>query len=106
MSDEFARRVVLSYPDQLGEWSRDQLTTERFAGYLRRVHDDVAVGEILEEFVDVGCCGASPDIPLRVEAVDGANRLGPETVIEFVAREGEAKSGWEVQSRAGPPNQS
>jgi hypothetical protein len=106
MDETDARRVVISYPDELGEWSRDQLTTARFKGYLRRVHDEIEAGTTLEEFVDVGCCGASPDIPLRVESVEGPGRLGPETAIEFVAREGEATSGWEVQSRAGPPKRS
>lgn len=97
-----ARRVVVSYPDQLGAWSRDQIETDRFKAYLRRVHGDVREGDVWEEFVDVGCCGDSPDIPLRVERVDGGNRLGPETAVEFVPREGRVRSGWEVQSRAGP----
>jgi len=41
--------------------------------------------------------------PLRVVAIDGDGELDEETEIEFV--EGEAcgvKSGWEVQSQAGP----
>lgn len=97
-----ATAVTLSYPDDLGEWSRDQLDADRFRGYLRRTLGAVAVGDVTEVFVDVGCCGNSPDIPLRVEAVEGGERVGTETRIDFVAREASVEHGWEVQSAAGP----
>lgn len=101
-SAETAATVTVSYPDELGEWSRDQLGTDRFRAYLRRTLDEFDVGEVFEVFVDVGCCGNSPDIPLRVESVEGPARTGPETEIELVAREGSVEHGWEVQSAAGP----
>lgn len=98
-----ARRVVISYPDELGDWSRRQLEGERFRAYLRRSLDDLTEGMVWDEFVDVGCCGSSPDIPLRVESVDGQPRMGPETAIEYVERDAAVESGWEVQSADGPP---
>jgi hypothetical protein len=104
-SDERARRVVVSHPDELSAWARDQLETERFRIYLRRVLDDLTPGHTWEEFVDVGCCGRSLDVPLRIESVDGPERMGPDTEIEYAAREtedGEMAGGWQVQSQAGP----
>ena len=99
---ETARRIVLSYPEELGDWSRRQLETDRFRSYLRRTRGDLAEGAVWAEFVDVGCCGNSPDIPLRVESIDGPPRVGSGTVIEYVTRPGNAESGWRVQSAAGP----
>lgn len=101
-----ARRVVVSYPEELGDWSRDQVTSERFKTYLKRVRGEAREGTVWEEFVDTGCCGDSPDIPLRVERVEGGSALGPDTEIEFTTREGRVRSGWEVQSRSGPPKRS
>lgn len=100
-----ARRVVISYPDDLSAWARDQLETDRFRLYLRRVLDDLTPGDTWEEFVDVGCCGNSLDIPLRVESVDGVEMMGPDTEIEYATREsepGEVEGGWKVQSADGP----
>ena len=102
---EGARRVVVSHPEELSAWARDQLETERFRLYLRRVLDDLTPGETWEEFVDVGCCGRSLDVPLRIESVDGVGEMGPNTEIEYTAREtdgDEMGGGWRVQSRAGP----
>jgi len=99
-----ASRVVLSHPDELSEWGRDQLTADRYVGYLRKTLGDVSVGDEFEEFVDVGCCGDSLDIPLRVEEADG-EEVGPETEIEFTTREAEMEGGWLVQSEAAGTDQ-
>lgn len=97
-----ATRVVVSHPATLSNWGRDQLTGPRFRRYLRRVLDDVAVGDEWEEFVDVGCCGNSMDVPLRVEAIEGPPRVGEGTEIEFTERDAEMRGGWAVQSAEGP----
>jgi hypothetical protein len=99
-NDEAATKVVVSYPEGLSDWGRSQIETDRYRGYLRRVLDDVEVGEEFEEFADVGCCGDTLDIPFRVEAVDGPGRVGPETVVELTTREGDVEGGWLVQSQA------
>lgn len=95
-----ARRVVLSYPESLSGWGRGQVESARYRGYLRRVLEEVAVGDEFEEFADVGCCGDSLDIPFRIEAVAGPARVGPETEIAFTTREASMRGGWLVQSRA------
>jgi hypothetical protein len=97
-----ATRVVVSHPAALSTWGRDQLTASRFVGYLRRTMGTVAVGDEFEEFLDVGCCGDSLDVTLRVEAVDGGARVGDATRIEFAEREADLEGGWLVQSAAGP----
>jgi hypothetical protein len=102
---ETASRVVVSYPDELSAWGRDQLETERYRNYLRRVLDDLEVGHTWEEFVDVGCCGDSLDIPLRIESVDGPPRMGEKTDVVYAVRDteaGEMQGGWNVQSKGGP----
>ena len=99
---EYAARVVVSHPDELSAWGRGQLDTERFRGYLRRTVEDLAVGREWEEFLDVGCCGDTLDVPLRIEAVEGPARMGPGTEIAFVEREASMAGGWLVQSAAGP----
>jgi len=99
-----AARVVLSYPRDLSEWSRKQVDTDHFHAWLRRVHDHVEAGDTWTEFVDVGCCGSTYDVPLRVEAVEGGDRMGPETAIEYTLRDAcDLESGWKVQSADGPP---
>ncbi|MFB6176758.1 MAG: hypothetical protein ABEI99_06370 [Halobaculum sp.] len=96
-----ATRLVLSFPDELSDWGRDQIFTDRFRGYLRRMFDTPAVGDEREEFVDVGCCGDSLDVLFRVEAVEGGDSVGEETTVEFVEREEGIEGGWKVQSAAG-----
>ncbi|MFC4408232.1 hypothetical protein [Haloarchaeobius iranensis] len=98
-----ATRVVLSYPTNLSDWSRRQVDTDHYHAWLRRTHDAVEVGDVWKEFVDVGCCGSTYDVPLRVEAVEGGSTMGPDTEIEYTVREScELGGGWEVQSAAGP----
>ncbi|MFC7135613.1 hypothetical protein [Halobaculum litoreum] len=101
MSPE-ATRVVLSFPDGLSEWGRDQIGTDRYRNYLRRMLDAPRVGDERAEFVDVGCCGDSLDLTFRVEAVEGGSRVGDDTAIELVERRGSVAGGWRVQSAAGP----
>lgn len=97
-----ATRVVVSYPADLSGWGRRQLDTTHFRGYLRRVHDEVEPGDVWEEFLDVGCCGDSLDVPLRVEETDG-DVVGEETDVHYVEREAcGLDGGWQVQSEAGP----
>lgn len=98
-----ASRVVISYPADLSEWGRRQVETPHFRAYLRKTLDIVSQGEQFEEFVGVGCCGNSLDVPLRIETTDGGTRIGPETTIEYVVREAcNLNGGWQVQSAAGP----
>lgn len=97
-----ATRVVVSFPDGLSDWGRDQIDTDRYRGYLRRMLDEPSVGDEREEFVDVGCCGNSLDLTFRVETVEGGARVGEETMIELVERSGAVEGGWRVQSAAGP----
>ncbi len=103
-----ASRVVLSYPDGLSEWARDQVETDRYRGYFARVLDEVAVGNRREEFVDVGCCGDGLDVPFRVERIEADG--GPaetavvtaDTEIAYRTRPGDVDGGWRVQSSDGP----
>jgi hypothetical protein len=96
-----ATRVVLSYPAELSKWGRDQVESDRYRGYLRKVVDDLTVGREFEEFADVGCCGDSLDVCFRIESADG-DEMGPDTEIDFTTREAEHAGGWRVQSAAGP----
>lgn len=97
-----ATRVVISYPDELSDWGRQQVEADRYRAYLKKTMGEVAVGDEFEEFADVGCCGDSLDIPFRVEAVEGGDEVGPETDLEYVERDGEMAGGWMVQSAAAP----
>lgn len=98
-----ARRVVVSYPADLSAWGRDQVATPHFKSYLRKVHDTVAAGDTWAEFVGVGCCGDSLDVPLQVERVDGGSRMASDTSIEYEVRDAcEVEGGWRVQSAGGP----
>jgi len=102
MPDEHASRVTVSHRDELSDWGRMQIDAGRFRNYLRRVLDSVAVGDEFEEFVDVGCCGDTLDIPFRVEAVEGPGRVGSDTEIAFEEREAPIDGGWAVQSEGTP----
>ena len=103
MSDREATRVVVSYPADLSAWGRQQVDTRHFRGYLRKTLDEVATGDGWEEFVGVGCCGDTLDVPLRVETVEGGDRVRPDTTIEYDVREACGVQGnWRVQSAGGP----
>lgn len=100
-----ATRLVVSFPADLSTWGRRQLEGRPFRTYLVRAHDRAEPGDEFREFLDVGCCGDSLTLTLRVEAVEGGPRLDDETAVEYVERpagEGDHDGGWRVQSAAGP----
>jgi hypothetical protein len=99
-----ADRVVVSYPEDLSDWGRFQVEKPSFRGFLRKTKTDrVRQGDVWEEFVGVGCCGNTLDVPLRVERIDGGETLGPETEVAFEVREAcGIAGGWQVQSEDGP----
>ncbi|KZN25650.1 hypothetical protein A4G99_04095 [Haladaptatus sp. R4] len=100
---ESATRVVVSYPEDLSSWGQFQIGTRHFLAYLRKTKDHVQAGDVWEEFLDVGCCGDTLDVPLRVESVEGGERMGPETEIVYEVREAcGIRGGWQVQSAGGP----
>jgi hypothetical protein len=102
-SPETADRLVLSYPADLSSWGRLQVEKPSFRAYVRKTRETVSPGEVFEEFVGVGCCGNTLDVPLRVEALEGGERGGAATAIEYVVREAcGIEGGWQVQSDAGP----
>lgn len=89
---EAADRVVVSYPADLSDWGRHQVSTRYFRSYLRKTLTDPVPGDVSEEFVGVGCCGDTLDVSLRVERVEGGSRMGEETEIEYEVRED-----WDVE---------
>jgi len=98
-----AERVVISYPADLSEGGRKQVKTPHFQAYLRKVHAPAHVGDTWPEFVGVGCCGNTLDVPLAVVAVDGGDRVTAETSFEYEVREAcDIQGGWQVQSAEGP----
>ena len=98
-----AHRVVISYPEDLSDWSRRQVDTRWFKAYLRKTIGAAFEGKEWNEFVDVGCCGNAHDVPLRIEAVIGGDEVGPGTEIEYTVREAcGVQGGWRVQSADGP----
>ena len=102
-STDRATRVVVSYPADLSEWGRETVEGSPFRSYLRKAHPTAREGEEWAEFVGVGCCGDTLDVPLRVERVDGGSEFTGETAIEFTVREAcDIDGGWDVQSAASP----
>jgi hypothetical protein len=98
-----ATRVVLSYPEDLSLWGRNQLQTPWFSAYLKRKLGDAAPGDEHAEFLDVGCCGDSLDVVVRVESVEGGTRVDEGTELEWTAHEAcGVQGGWRVQSADGP----
>jgi hypothetical protein len=95
--------VTLSYPADVSDWGYDQLTTDHMRAYLKKTNGPAREGDTWSVFLDVGCCGDSPDVPLVVEAVDGDGDLDADTDLHFEEREAcGVDSGWAVQSEAGP----
>ncbi|WP_323171053.1 hypothetical protein [Natrialba sp. PRR66] len=100
---ETAARVVVSYPADLSEWGRFQIEKPSFRAFLRKTRDHAREGDRWEEFVGVGCCGNSLDVPLRVEAVEGGALIDADTEISYEIREACGIEGsWRVQSEDGP----
>ncbi|WP_049888879.1 hypothetical protein [Natronococcus occultus] len=101
--DAFAQRIVVSYPEDLSEWGRFQVEKPSFRAFLRKTRDTATKGDVWEEFVGVGCCGNTLDVPLRVEDVAGGSRIVDDTEIEYEVREACGIQGsWRVQSKGGP----
>jgi hypothetical protein len=113
MSESTARTVTVSYPADLSDWGRDIVEGTPFRAYLRRAHDAAAVGDEWAEFVGVGCCGDSLDVPLRVEDVviagetDGEEGLESGRIVDSTTFAFEERAacglagGWAVQSESG-----
>ncbi|ELY93579.1 hypothetical protein C482_19314 [Natrialba chahannaoensis JCM 10990] len=98
-----ATRVVISYPEDLSDWGRFQVEKSSFRAFLRKTRDHARKGDEWEEFVGVGCCGNSLDVPLRVERVEGGTEIGEHTEISYTVREACGIQGsWRVQSKGGP----
>ncbi|QFU82815.1 hypothetical protein [Natronorubrum aibiense] len=98
-----AERVVVSYPADLSEWGRFQVEKPSFRAFLRKTRDAARPGDVWEEFVGVGCCGNTLDVPLRVERVDGGSRIDADTEIDYEVRDACGLEGsWRVQSKGGP----
>ena len=63
----------------------ERIQERPFRTYLRRVHSGpVTEGDEWSEFVNCGC-GTTTDVLLRVEAVDGGDRIDEETAIVLVS---------------------
>ena len=118
-----ADRIVVSYPADLSAWGRFQVEKPAFRAFLRKTRDRATEGETWEEFVGVGCCGNTLDVPLRIERVEvtddredddrGADEreagaeIGQDTEIEYTVRESCGLQGsWRVQSAGGPSHSS
>ncbi|WP_331234907.1 hypothetical protein [Natronorarus salvus] len=98
-----ATRVTVSYPEDLSTWGRFQVEKPSFRAYLRKTLGDVREGEVREEFVGVGCCGNTLDVPLRIERVEGGRTVDMDTEVEYEVREACGVQGsWRVQSAGGP----
>ncbi|MDG5777347.1 hypothetical protein VB773_03055 [Haloarculaceae archaeon H-GB2-1] len=101
--EQQATRVVVSYPTDLSKWGRDTVEGSPFRSYLTKVHETANEGDRWEEFVGVGCCGSTLDVPLVVEGVEGGERLTEDTEIVYEVRDScEIEGGWRVQSADGP----
>ena len=113
-----ADRIVVSYPADLSSWGRFQVEKPAFRAFLRKTRDRATEGETWEEFVGVGCCGNTLDVPLRIERVEitddrgtdegeAGAEIGPDTEIEYTVRESCGLQGsWRVQSAGGPSHSS
>ncbi|WP_436907537.1 hypothetical protein [Halosimplex marinum] len=81
-ADGVAERVVVRYApvtDRIAE----ELSKSRYSAYLRRAESGpVAAGDEWEHFVSRGC-GATADVTLTVESVEGGGRVGEGTELAF-----------------------
>lgn len=104
-TDTTASRILVSYPADLSEWGRLQLDNRSFKSYLKRTKR-ATPGTTWSVFLDVGCCGNTYDVPLRVEQVEGGSTLGPGTTINYEERAAcGIDGGWSVQSAGAPAAQ-
>ncbi|WP_254766844.1 hypothetical protein [Salinilacihabitans rarus] len=102
-ADGTAKRVVVSYPEDLSNWGRFQVEKPSFRAFLRKTREEAREGDVWEEFVGVGCCGNTLDVPLHVERVEGGPRVDEDTDIEYDVREAcDIQGSWRVQSQGGP----
>jgi hypothetical protein len=85
-ADGVAERVVVRYApvtDRIAE----ELSKSQYRAYLRRTEPGpVAAGDEWKGFVSRGC-GATADVTLTVEAVEGGDRVGEGTEFAFVPAE-------------------
>lgn len=103
MAPNDATQVLVSYPEDLSDWGRFQVEKPAFRAYLTKTLGEVREGDEREEFVGVGCCGNTLDVPLRIERVEGGTEVTRETEIEYAVREAcGIQGGWRVQSAGGP----
>lgn len=103
MAPNDATQVLVSYPEDLSDWGRFQVEKPAFQAYLTKTLGEVREGDEREEFVGVGCCGNTLDVPLRIERVEGGTEVTRETEIEYAVREAcGIQGGWRVQSAGGP----
>jgi len=94
-----ARRIVVSYPESLSERTRERVGQAYYRKYLLRTHERAAVGDVWEEFTDVGCCGSQIHIPFRIEEIEGGPAVSTATELEYATRpEGDVEGGWSVQN--------
>ena len=101
--DGTADRVVVSYPADLSDWGRMQVERPSFRAFLRKTRERAAAGDDWTEFVGVGCCGDTLDVPLRVERVDGGTVIDADTEVAYEVRAAcDLDGGWLVQSEAAP----
>ncbi|MCH7659378.1 MAG: hypothetical protein IH933_01950 [Euryarchaeota archaeon] len=103
MASNEAVTIVVSYPEDLSDWGRFQVEKPAFRAYLTKTLGRVEKNDEWEEFVGVGCCGNTLDVPLRIEAIEGGNKVTRATAIEYSVREAcGIQGGWLVQSAGGP----
>lgn len=103
MASNDATRVLVSYPEDLSDWGRFQVEKPAFRAYLTKTLGEVREGDEWEEFVGVGCCGNTLDVPLRIERVEGGTEVTRDTEVEYAVREAcGIQGGWRVQSAGGP----
>lgn len=103
MTQNESVRIVVSYPEDLSDWGRFQVEKPAFRAYLTKTLGVVETGDEWEEFVGVGCCGNTLDVPLRIERVEGGSEVTRGTEIEYSVREAcGIQGGWLVQSAGGP----
>lgn len=81
-----ATTVLISYHPPT-ERAKEELDAESYRSYLRRAHSGpVSEHDEWDEFVSTGC-GTTEEVVLRVEAIEGGEEIGEETVFEFHAGE-------------------